>query len=841
MRSALRVAWYRFRTTLIRRWGGYVTLIVLMGLVGGLAMGSIAAARRTQSSFPGYMASTRPSDLEGVTGLFTPGGGPFSAGYNPSILHTVAGLPHVASLASVVGLNTLFLGPSGAPVNPPSLPAQAGEGIGLVGPGLDQDQVTVLDGRLPSGTHDVVMSRHTASLFGVHLGDHLRFGVYTNDQTYLPGFGTSAVRPHAVLDTRLVGIVVSNSQVIEDDADVAGNANIMAFPPAATVPLLGCCAYFTQTGVRVDDGSHHDSAVLAEIGRSLHNGLVQFQVGSASGIVAKAERAIKPESIALGVFGLICGLAALLIGAQLIGRQLRLLTDDLAVERALGADRGMTTSDGLVGMGGSVLAGTVLAVAVAVALSPLAPLGPARAVDPTPGVAFDWTVLGLGVAVLVAVLGAVALVVGLRLAPGRSGIGRPNVTPGQQRSVVAGMAARSGLPESAVTGIRFALEPGVGRNTVPVRSAILGAALAVMVVIGTVTFGASLNTLVSHPALYGWNWDYALTGVNGSNIPRAHAAALLERAAPVVAWSGVYYFGVRLDGTDVPVIAAAPGASVTPPLLSGHPVESDDQLVLGGSTLAQLHKRVGDTVTFDNGVDPRRTLRIVGTATMPTINNGGSNHTEIGTGALLSDHLFSGRLLNTTGVPPSQEGPNAILVRVRGGTGSVSARQALERIAKATSTPLDNGITVVSVQRPAEIVNYRSMGSTPAILGIGLAVGVIAALSLTLVASVRRRRRDLALMKTLGFTHRQLAAAVAWQSTVAVAIGTLVGVPLGIIIGRQLWVLFAHEIDVVPTPTVPAATVILIALGALVLANLVAAIPARIAARTPTGLLLRAE
>jgi len=192
-------------------------------------------------------------------------------------------------------------------------------------------------------------------------------------------------------------------------------------------------------------------------------------------------------------------------------------------------------------------------------------------------------------------------------------------------------------------------------------------------------------------------------------------------------------------------------------------------------------------------------------------------------------------------VPPGQEGPNAILVRVHGGTGSLSALRALERIARATSTPLDNGITVVSVQRPAEIVNYRSMGNTPAILGMGLAAGAVAALTLTLVASVRRRRRELALMKTLGFTHRQLAAAVAWQSTVAVAMGTVVGVPLGVIIGRQLWILFAHQIDVVPTATVPTLTLVLIALGALALANLVAALPGRVAARTPTAVLLRSE
>jgi ABC-type lipoprotein release transport system permease subunit len=114
-------------------------------------------------------------------------------------------------------------------------------------------------------------------------------------------------------------------------------------------------------------------------------------------------------------------------------------------------------------------------------------------------------------------------------------------------------------------------------------------------------------------------------------------------------------------------------------------------------------------------------------------------------------------------------------------------------------------------------------------------------LGLTLIASVRRRRRDLALLKTLGFTQRQLAAAVAWQSSVAVAIGTVIGVPLGIIIGRFLWDLFAHEINAVPSPGVPSLSIVLIIAGSLVIANLIATVPGRMAARTPTALVLRAE
>jgi ABC-type lipoprotein release transport system permease subunit len=114
-------------------------------------------------------------------------------------------------------------------------------------------------------------------------------------------------------------------------------------------------------------------------------------------------------------------------------------------------------------------------------------------------------------------------------------------------------------------------------------------------------------------------------------------------------------------------------------------------------------------------------------------------------------------------------------------------------------------------------------------------------LGLTLVASVRRRRRDLALLKTLGFTRGQLAAAVAWQSTVVAVVGLVLGVPLGIAAGRWLWLAFARELSAVPDPVVPAASIALAAVAALALANLVAAFPGLRAARTPAAEALRAE
>jgi hypothetical protein len=233
-------------------------------------------------------------------------------------------------------------------------------------------------------------------------------------------------------------------------------------------------------------------------------------------------------------------------------------------------------------------------------------------------------------------------------------------------------------------------------------------------------------------------------------------------------------------------------------------------------------------------------VRLPGTATMPAIGVGGvTGHASLGTGAVVDYRLLPASERNQFGLSPT--GPNAIFVRLKSGVDAAAAQRGLNHIAGKLSLPTNYSSVVLPAQRPAEIVNYRSMGSTPLLLGLGLTVGAVTAMGLTLVASVRRRRRSMAMLRALGFTGRQLASSVAWQSSVAVVIGLVVGVPLGIVFGRFLWDVFADNIYVVPSPTVPAIPIIAVAVGALVLGNLVAAIPGRIAARTPSALLLRTE
>ena len=500
-----------------------------------------------------------------------------------------------------------------------------------------------------------------------------------------------------------------------------------------------------------------------------------------SRVVGRVDRAVKPEAIALGVFGAIAAVAAFFIAIQAISRQLQASAEDLDVLRALGAGPAATAGDGLIGILGAVVVGSLLAVVVAVGLSPLSPLGPVRPVFPTSGVVFDWTVLGIGLLVLIGGLGATAIALAYRGAPHR--VAQKSRLVPTRSSSVARTAASSGLSAPGVVGVRLALESGRGRTAVPVRSALLGSVLAIATLVATLTFGSSLQTLVSHPALYGWNWSYLLNTPDGTVPP--HARALLDQDPDVAAWTGLGDVGFRIDGHDVPGMEQEPNAAVSPPILSGHAVTADNQIVFGSDTLALLHKHLGDTVVVTVGTPasapfyiPPTSLVIVGTTTLPAIGYPDfiSEHASMGTGLVVSTGIEPAELKQAqTNPDPELNGPKRILVRLRDSVTADAGRADMQRIADAANAELKadpngpgvDGVFVFSVQRPAEIVNYRSMGATPALLAGGLALGAITALGLTLATSVRRRRRDLALLKTLGFTRRQLAAAVAWQASVA--------------------------------------------------------------------------
>lgn len=832
---ALQVGWFWLRASLRRHWANYLAVVLLVGSLGGLAIGAVAAAQRTASSYNIYLASTNPSDLTLTIGA-------------PNISSELAKLPHVRSVAlSSYSVNAFPAGRSGEPTFPPALTSGSVTITGSMKKEyFTEDRVSVVEGRManPHKANQFIAEVGAAEALHWHLGQIIPMDFYTDKQAESPDF--AKLKPTARISMHLVGLVIVNADVLADEIDRKPQLLIMT--PATTRLVVNNGFHYDEYAIQLKGGVREISTVQREIVGALPPGTTySFRINSV--VAAEVNRSIEPEAIALGVFGLIAGLATLIIAASLISRTLGRERGDLAVLRALGANTTTVAIASLMTLLFTILAGAVLAVVVAVALSPLAPIGPVRPVYPHRGIAFDWLVLGVGFLLILGLLSFIAGVIALQRQRSQR-----RVSTAPVRSQLGRLVATLGLSPPAVVGVRFALDPGSDRDAAPVRSALIGAVLALTIVVATLTFGNSLSTLVSHPPLYGWNWSYALYG-NGDGVP-PQAAQLLNKDPYVEAWSGDDTANAQIDGVTVPILLTSYHAAVTAPLLSGHEIDGPGQIVLGAATLQQLHKRVGDVVEATYGTPkdapvyvPPTKLTIVGSVTLPTLGGTLSQHPDLGVGAMIPVDIEPPAFRKYLRSPlESLNGWAMDLVRLRPGAPRAAALLSLKKIARLgfkllNATPEGGGstVSVLPVQYPAEIENYRSIGAIPDILALALALGAIVGLALTLVASVHRRRRDLALLRTLGFTNRQLMATVAWQASIAGTIGVIVGVPLGIILGRWLWILFARGVYVVPEPTVPVWSVVLVSFCALALANIVSAFPGRSAARTSTAQVLRGE
>jgi len=809
-------------------------------------MGSVAAGRRTQSSYPAFLASTNASDLTLSTYGITSIG---ATNYSPRVAAAIAHLRAVKSVESWVGVYATPLEPSGAPNL--SLGNDVNFASSKTGLYFDEDRVTAVEGRLanPNRANEFMTTALGARLMGIRLNEVVPIGAYTVAQGNLPGFGTAKVPPHLRIDMKLVGIVEFNNQVIEDDTDRLPTS--VVYTPAFSRLIPDADTEGTWYAIQLRPGFHNIASVEQQLLALLPAGGVgNFSVTATT--EAKVERAVEPESIALGAFGLIAAATALITALSMVARQLRSNEYERELLRALGASPLATTMDALSGILAAIFLGSLLACVTAVLLSPLSPLGPIRAVY-HPGIAFDWTVLGAGLALFLGGLSIVSGILAFKTTPHR--LGARSQWAGSRPSRVVHAANSLGLPLPAVIGVQFALESRSGRTNVPARWVLTGAVVAVATVAATLTFSASLHTLVTHPRLYGWNWNSAL--LSEYDIPPA-ASTALDHDPDVAAWSGYSDPNLQIDGQTVPALTTNGVPSVSPPILAGHAIQPGKrQIVVGAATLALLHKEIGQTATISYGAPNLAPLylapvsaKIVGTATFPAI--AGSStfavHPSMGTGALIADHDIPASFLRATQPPdPILDGPPLAFVRFRSNVTASAGQKDLERIVAIAAKQFSHdpqtegdSVIILPVQRPAEIVNYQSTGSTPEVLAGGLAIGAILALAVALVATVRKRRRDLALLKTLGFTKRQLAVTLTWQATITAVVGIVVGLPVGIAVGRQLWILFAKQIDSVPAPSVPL-SIALVAVGGLVLANLVAAIPGRVAATTPAAVVLREE
>src|SRR5205807_6911242 len=176
----------------------------------------------------------------------------------------------------------------------------------------------------------------------------------------------------------------------------------------------------------------------------------------------------------------------------------------------------------------------------------------------------------------------------------------------------------------------------------------------------------------------------------------------------------------------------------------------------------------------------------------------------------------------------------ALLFAVRfrpGANPTVATRSLLHDFGRQILTPYPGG----------EVGNLARVDFLPYVLAGLLVVLAVGALGLTLLSSVRRHNRDLAVLKTLGFVRHQVTATVAWQATALAVPAVVVGVPAGIGLGRWTWHLVADSVGSVSPAIVPLAAVLVVIPATLLVANLLATGPGWAAGRVQPARVLKAE
>jgi hypothetical protein len=823
---------YWWRLAGRRSWRQAVALALLSGLLGAVALGAVAGARRTAGAYDRYLTAIRASDVF----VNVPGKLPAEPVLRP--IRLIRGLPGITASAPYLGL-------SAAPVINGKIDTAAGVpplNGSLDGEYFTQDRATVLSGRLPpvTATGQIILAASAVKSLHARLGGTVTYAFVR--------FGPRGPTGPVVRKTYRVAAIVELPPVLVDSTDVAAFAIL---PPGATRQVLPFYGY-AWVAARLAGGTAGIPALQNELaGLAGHMAArerrltgsedadLSFSIRRADITRAEVRESIRPEVTALAVFGAIAALAMLVLTGQGLTQLISRTSAAAGTARMLGATRAQAAAATALPGAVAIASGLLLAVAGAVALSPLAPAGPVRRFDPAVGVHADPLVLGGGTAVAAVLLAGLLTGLALRSARQRTapGAGRP--------SAVAAAAARAGLPPAAVIGSRNALEPGAGTRAVPVRSVLAGTAAAVTAVVTSVVFGASLTGLTSHPARYGWNWDVVLQAQAGYSQFRPGAlSTLISGQRAVAGWSELSFSQEAVDGHVLPVMGITGHQEpVQPPTIRGRPLASAGEIELGETTLHQLGKQIGDTVRVGTGRHAL-TLTITGTVALPSFGLATGDHVSLGRGAMLTESA----LLAVEGKPPGPLTPaesvslplaSAVAIDLVPGTTAGQRAALVHRIVSANPDGQPGGTYEVPTAVASSVSNAAQLGGLPLALATGLAAAAVLSLGLTVLGSVRRRRQELALLKALGMTRGQLWRIVTWQTGLILGLAVAVGVPLGIAAGRWAWAAFAGSLGAVPVTEVPLAT---LALGVLLLAavgNLLTAIPAAIAARTRSAVLLR--
>ena len=795
-----------FRAELRRRWRSWLAIAILISVVGGLVLAATAAGRRTASAFPQFVAAH---------------------GFD-AFVYADQPVPKVATLPGVTSATTVVIPDIGNASCTCTHPiSQSGFSVLATAKGISPYRL--LSGRLPDpASSDQVLASFTLQQdYGVRVGTviHVPFeapsqaAAYENPNVGLPDPRGPSVAFH------VVGIEAAE---YDFPSGTAPSYELFTTPAFARTVLPRSAVeyqYFVRLRHGAADLPRFDEAVSA---------LSQSQGSSSEdGQAMAVEESIHPQAVGWWFLALLAALVGLAVVGQALGRQSGIESEDYPTMAALGVSRRQLVVLGSARNLVVGLLGAVGAVVIAAALSPIAPLGEARIAETATGVTFDTLVLPLGALATVAIVLALGVWPAVRAAStlrsdDRSVVSRPS-------SVVAYLAG-TGAPPSAVIGVRNALERRSGGATVPLGSTLLGTVLAVIALCGTAVFGASLSHLTGTPRLYGEPAQLSFNLDGGPPDP-ALVRSLEHNTAVTGVTDGV---GAGEFSVNNVIVGGIVGTAVRGPLLfstiDGHLPTGSGEIALGATTMRQVGAHLGSIVhvAFAKHSGAQRTvpLRVVAQVSLPVL----GGFVSLGTGALLTN---AARVDAQCTPGPGRAACRAQVVQHSGGgvlASFVSGPKG--RAAIKYYFDRNQGLAAFPVI-PTSLINFGEAVNFPLIFGAMLAVFGAATLAHLLVVSVSRRRREIGLLKVLGFVNGQVASSVAWQATTLAVVGIVIGVPVGVVVGQAVWHSFANNLGVVPVSVVPIALLVLLAVGVIVVANLIAVVPALVATRSRPGVLLR--
>ena len=798
-----------FRSELRRRWRSWLAVVALVGVAGGLVLAAGAAGRRTASAFPRFIAE------HGVD----------AAVYAYRPLPELAKRPEGSSVTEVIEVgNGQPTCRCTHPINPTDL------SVGVLLP-EGRPIWQLVSGHLPDPwAPDQVMASFTLQQDdGVQLGSVVMVPFYARSQFSAVANATGALpRPTGpTVALKVVGIEATEG---EFPSGSAPSYDLYATPAfLRTVVPLTAVAYTYL--VRLRQGTAGLPRFIADLHALSAGGAEGYQADSE--LVASVEGSIHPQATGWWILAALAALVGLAVVSQALVRQSISEREDYPTMAALGVDRRQLVTLGMARNLTVGLVGAMGAVAVAVALSPIAPLGEARTAEVSTGVAFDTLVLPLGALVTVAVVLALGLWPAARAARSL----RPDdqaVAP--RPSALVAYLVTVGAPPSAVIGVRNSLQRGSGAASVPVGTAVTGMVLAVIALCGTGVFGGSLSHLTATPRLYGEAFQLNFTDAT----PEANPGLLriLEHDRAVTGITKGIVMEISINKLSLPAVAttALRGGPIFS-IVSGRFPSRDGQIALGGTTMHRLGAHLGSLVRVTVAAPSfaRRTVpfQVVSQVSFPVL--GGA--VSLGTGAAFTTAAYEDAVC-----PPSPkqaacwqaaldetDGGGLLVPVVPGAEGRAAIKHYLGTYQSIVALPIT----------PTSLINFGEAVDFPLIFGAMLALFGAATLVHLLVVSVSRRRREIGLLKALGFVRGQVASVVAWQATTLALVATVIGVPLGIVAGQWVWRAFAANLGVVPVAVVPVWLVVGLAAGVVAGANILAIAPALAAARTNPVQLLR--